>query len=773
MSTLATTVELPRPSVRARLNVRGAVQGVGFRPYVYRLATALGLSGFVRNDSRGVSIEVEGVVDSVNEFVRRLPNEAPSPANVENVSQVIMTTLGTLEFRIGESQDDGVLTANVMPDLAMCSLCLSEMLDSANRRYRYPFTNCMQCGPRFTIIESIPYDRENTSMRRFRMCRDCRAEYDDPANRRFHAQPNACPACGPQLALWTKQGVTLASRDEALLAAAQAVRLGEIVAVKGIGGFHLMVDARNEDAVRRLREQKNREEKPLALMIPNMAIIRQYCSVSEIEEHLLRSSAAPIVLLRRTHNFRGDSIAPNVAPGNPNLGIMLPYSPLHHLLMNELRFPIVATSGNRSDEPICIDEHEALSRLAGIADCFLVHDRPIVRPVDDSVTRVAMNTAMILRRSRGYVPAPICGSDGPEPILAVGGHLKNTVAVASHERVFLSQHIGDLATREALCAFENAAMALQNLYRVQSHVTACDMHPDYASSQYARRLASRVIEVQPHHAHIAACMAEHDLQGEVLGVCWDGTGFGPDNTVWGGEFLRATREGYQRVAHLRPFSLPGGSSAVDEPRRSALGLLYEAFGPALGDMSNLIPIQSFSATELRALMHMIERGINSPRTTSMGRLFDGIAALIGIRQRAAFEGQAAMELEYAAADLNSAKSYPFELSQIRTVPQINWEPMLRAIVKDLRSHISAQCISTRFHRTLIDMIGFVAKQVAIGPIVLAGGCFQNLILLEGAINRLRLDGREVYWPQRVPTNDGGLALGQAVVAGATLQREEH
>jgi hydrogenase maturation protein HypF len=755
-----------------RLLVRGAVQGVGFRPFVHRLAASLDLAGFVRNAPQGVVVEVEGPAGLVGEFLRRIAADVPAPARPERIESLSVRPTGASGFDIVESRSDGHRSAIIMPDIATCPDCLAELFDASNRRYRYPFTNCTHCGPRFSIIESIPYDRPNTSMRRFTMCAECQSEYDNPFDRRFHAQPNACPACGPHLALWDERGAVLAMHDAALRSAAAAIRAGRIVAVKGIGGFHLMVDARNEAAVRRLRLRKHREEKPLALMMLSFGAIAAACDISAAERQLLLSAAAPIVLLERRRRSDAEPVADSVAPGNPCLGIMLPYSPLHHLLMRALKFPVVATSGNRSDESICTGEGEALDRLRNIADAFLVHDRPIVRPVDDSVARTAAGSELILRRARGFAPLPIGFPDESPPILAVGAHLKNTVSLATSGNVFISQHIGDLETPEALNAFERATGALQDLYGVQPQIVACDMHPDYVSTRVARRMATAPIQVQHHHAHVAACMAEHQLDGEVLGICWDGTGYGPDGTIWGGEFLVAARDRFIRAAHLRLFSLPGGSRAVREPRRSAFGVLYEAFGTRVAEMEDLPPVRSFSPEERRTLIRMIRRQVNSPRTSSMGRLFDAVAALVGLRQQAVFEGQAAMELEFAAGAAIAESPYPFELQSHDSNAQIDWVPMIRAIVDDLRRDTPPAQIAARFHAALIDMLLAVVKQVGFQTVVLGGGCFQNKRLLEGAVSRLRAAGFDVYWPRRVPPNDGGISLGQAAVATALIRARE-
>jgi hydrogenase maturation protein HypF len=606
----------------------------------------------------------------------------------------------------------------------------------------------------------LPYDRPNTTMAGFVMCAACRAEYDDPSNRRFHAQPIACPVCGPHLEWWDPVGVSRASREDALQAAVAAIRDGQIVAVKGLGGFHLMADARNDEAVRRLRARKHREEKPFALMYPTLELLREHCSVSNLEARLLSSPEAPIVLLRRG----ADALAPSVAPGNPYLGAMLPYTPLHHLLLSGLGFPVVATSGNRSDEPICTDEASVLARLEGIAEMFLVHDRPIARHVDDSIARVLRDRELLLRRARGYAPLPVLLRTAAPPILAVGAHLKNTVAMAAGGAAFLSQHIGDLETLEATQAFEHVIDSFERLYRVRPEIVACDVHPDYASTHFAQARSGAPVRVQHHQAHVLACMAENDLTPPLLGVSWDGTGYGPDGTVWGGEFFRVTHAGFERFAHLLPFRLPGGEQAVREPRRSALGLLRECLGQAGLDREDLPPVAAFPRPERAILGQMLLRGINSPLTSSAGRLFDGMAALLGLRQTAAFEGQAAMLLEWSADGAATAEAYPCPILPAGPPHRVDWRPMLRAALADLAAGLPVAVVAGKFHNSLAEAILAVAQLAGEDKVVLTGGCFQNRILTERAIDRLTAAGFAPYWHQRIPPNDGGIALGQILAA---------
>jgi hydrogenase maturation protein HypF len=775
--------------------VRGAVQGVGFRPFVYRLATELRLNGYVSNTAQGVFIEVEGRRNFLEQFQQRIEAEKPPRAIVQSINSSFLDAIGYDAFEICESEERGDKTTFILPDIATCVDCLREILDHGNRRFRYPFTNCTNCGPRFSIVEALPYDRSNTSMKKFAMCDECEGEYQDPLDRRFHAQPNACPKCGPHLEVWSKDGEVTAMRDDALRIAGNAVRAGRIVALKGLGGFQLIVDARNEAAVVRLRERKHREEKPFALMYPSLEAVRNDCEVSELESRLLLSPESPIVLLvgRARRARRTDALLPlqdpchmaeSIAPRNPNLGVMLPYSPLHHLLMRELNFPIVATSGNLSDEPICIDEHEALHRLHGIADTYLVHDRPIVRHMDDSVVRVMCDRMMILRGARGYAPLPIQIRSKTENresknVLAVGAHLKNTVALKIGNNIFVSQHIGDLETKDAYAAFRRTCGDLPRLYDAKIDVVACDLHPDYLSTKFAREAVAsrsdrgaaaheqvsavrdRRRSVQHHFAHVAACMAENQIEAPALGVVWDGTGYGLDGTIWGGEFLLAKRDGaFERVAHFRQFRLPGGDRAIKEPRRSALGLLYEIFGERAWDF--LPQNVDLLENEKSLLEQMLEKQINAPLTSSAGRLFDAVASVIGLRHRASFEGQAAMELEFAR-QLDVRDAYPFRIEEARPM-RVDWGPMICELLADIGRKKSSGLISAKFHNALAEMIVVVAKKIGEQNVVLTGGCFQNRYLTERAVARLREEKLTPYWHNRIPPNDGGIALGQAVAA---------
>lgn len=747
---------------RLRVLIRGAVQGVGFRPFVHGVARESGLAGWVRNSGVGVEIEAEGAVGRLREFLKRVESERPAHAVVQSLEVAWLERAGLAPFAIRESIGGGK-SALILPDIATCPECLREMRDPSDRRYRYPFTNCTHCGPRFSIIEGIPYDRVNTTMRGFKMCAECRREHEDPNDRRFHAQPNACPACGPRLELWGATGGVLASRDAALRAAAEAIRAGKIVAVKGLGGFHLMADARNGQTVLRLRESKGREEKPFALMAPSVEAIGELCEVSGEEQRLLRSPASPIVLLERRPGVSG--VCDAVAPGNPCLGVMLAYTPLHHLLMAELGFPVVATSGNASEEPICTDERDALRRLGPMCDLLLVHDRPIARHADDSIARVVMGRPLLLRRARGYAPLPVTLAEAPPPAIAVGAHLKNTVAVSVGRDVFLSQHIGDLETPEAADALARAVADLSRMYDVRPEVVACDLHPDYVSTAHARRSGLRMAPVQHHLAHVFACAAENEAAPPYLGVAWDGTGYGEDGTVWGGEFFLVTEDGEERFAALAPFQLPGGEAAVREPRRSALGALFARYGEEAFAMGDLAPLREFPRADLGVLADMLRRGLNAPVTSSAGRLFDAVAALCGLRQVSRFEGQAAMLLEFSARESGEAAAYPMALKprpgdEVSPRHVLDWRAMLDAVVADVRAERPAGEVAAAFHAGLCEGIVSVARLVGAPRVLLTGGCFQNRVLLEGAVVRLRAAGFLPFWHQRVPPNDGGIALGQ-------------
>jgi hydrogenase maturation protein HypF len=743
-------------SERRAIHVHGVVQGVGFRPFVYGLACRLELGGFVQNRSGSVLIEAEGAADRLDLFLRQLANGPPPLARIEQISWQRLPPRGECHFRIEASETDAASAILISPDVTTCADCLAELFDPADRRYRYPFLNCTNCGPRLTIICGAPYDRERTTMACFAMCPACRAEYDDPANRRFHAQPTACPVCGPRLSAPLSDFVA-------------ALRAGYIGALKGLGGYHLVCDARNAPTVVELRRRKQRDEKPFAIMVRDMPALLSLCEVSTAEEELLRSPRRPIVLLRKRESA---DIAAEVAPGNPYLGVMFPYTPLHHLLCSELSdTPLVMTSGNRSDEPIVYEDADASKRLRGIADVLLTHDRPIHVRCDDSVTRVVAGRELPIRRSRGYAPQPVALPLAcPCPLLAVGGQLKATFALGRERHAILSHHLGDLDHYDAYRAFERDIGLYEQLFAVRPERIVHDLHPDYASTRYAgqRAAADELIAVQHHHAHLASCLAEHGLDEPALGVIFDGTGYGSDGAIWGGEFLVGGYRAFRRAAHLRYVGMPGSERAIREPWRMALAHVLDA-GLAADLLSCRIP-----ALALRTCARMLERRLNTPPTSSMGRLFDAVAALAGLRDRVSYEGQAAMELEWLATGQPPAGAYPFELTAGEPV-QIDTRPLIRAVAADVgRGEVAAR-IARRFHTTLVELIATVCGQLrqatGLTTVVLSGGVFLNALLTAEVEARLGEEGFRVYRHHLVPPNDGGLSLGQLAIAAATLTGE--
>ncbi|WP_198432872.1 carbamoyltransferase HypF [Burkholderia ubonensis] len=760
---------------RWRIMATGEVQGVGFRPFVYRLATGEGLAGFVRNTGDGVLLEVEGARPALARFVERLDSEAAAPMRIRDRQIREIALQGGDVFEIAPSTREAGRLPVILPDLAVCADCLAEMADPDNRRYRYPFTTCMHCGPRFSIIEGVPYDRGRTTMRQYAMCDACRAEYDDPGSRRFHAETNACPRCGPGLTRWDADGRQRATGQQALCEAANALRQGEIVAMKGLGGFQLLVDARDEAAVRRLRMRKNRPTKPFAIMAPSCEAVMALADMGAVEQRVLSCAAAPIVLLR-SHAHAGQ-VAPGVAPGNAWLGVMLPYTPLHHLLMGELGFPIVATSGNRGGEPIVASEHDALERLDGLADCFLVHDRPIAHPVDDSVVRVIAGEPVVLRHARGYAPLDLALGDpeGREAAgcIALGGHGKSAVAVSSAGQVVLGPYIGDLDASAARAAFARSVDAMAALYDVAPVTAACDTHPDYHSTRFAERSPARVLHVPHHVAHVLAGMVDNGLDEPVLGVAWDGSGDGGDGTVWGGEFLAIDHRRYRRVAHLQPFRLPGGDAAAREPNRSALGALHAIYGGAALSMTSLRPVAALAARERQLFAAMLGQGIHSPWTSSAGRLFDAAAAIIGLCARTSFEGEAAIALEGAA--MRAARAHPLDPSVLREEEGAwiaDWRPMLAALTAAAGERVPAEALARAFHDALACVVVAVARRIGIRCVLLTGGCFQNAVLAGSTLSRLRAAGFDARCHRRVPPNDGGLAVGQAAFAARRLIEEK-
>ena len=746
---------------RLRMEIHGAVQGVGFRPFIYRLADSFNVTGWVCNTAAGVILEVEGEEAVLRRFGEAVEKEKPAISIIQDITREYMDPVGYIGFKIRKSTG-GEKRVFVLPDISTCDDCLEEIMDPENRRYRYPFTNCTNCGPRYSIINSIPYDRSGTTMAGFHMCKKCLSEYEDPSNRRFHAQPNACPECGPHLELLDHSGKILSERDDAVRRTASAVLDGRIVAVKGLGGFHLIALAKSDEAVLLLRKRKGRKTKPFALMFPSSDMISSFCEVSDMEQNLLKSPESPIVLLKkREYHGSSNKLSDSISPWNPDLGIMLPYTPLHHLLLKEVGEPVVATSGNLSDEPICTDEEEALIRLSGLADLFLIHNRPIARHVDDSIVRVVDGREMVLRRARGYAPLPVRMNKESGVILAAGAHLKNTLALSIGNSVFVSQHIGDMETPQALKAYEEVWSSIESLYHAVPDKVIHDMHPDYFSTKYALESGLPAFPVQHHVAHVFSCMLDNGSNPPLLGVSWDGTGYGTDGTIWGGEFFYIGKESVERIAHLRRFRLPGGEKAIREPRRSALGILSEIFD----DPERYIPSDVFTKKEDTVLKRMLKNDLNSPSTSSAGRLFDAVSSMVGLCQMNEFEGQAAMLLEYAVAGVETDDSYHLLLDRSAGKPWIlDWEPLISDIIKDISIGEKISMISARFHNALARGILSVAESAGEEKVVLSGGCFQNVYLTERTADLLRKKGFMPILHRRIPPNDGGIAPGQIFAA---------
>jgi len=746
------------------------VQGVGFRPYIYALANQLQLGGLVRNDAQGVLIEVEGAPAELEAFLDALPAQAPPLAVVEQVETEAMEPTGQAVFTIVASEVGGPAHVLLSPDTATCSDCLRDLFDPGDRRYRYPFVNCTNCGPRLTIIRGVPYDRPATTMADFPMCSECSREYHDPTDRRFHAQPVCCPRCGPRLRLTTPAGAEVGG--DPIRRAAELLRDGFVLAVKGLGGYHLAVDATNDTAAATLRSRKHREDRPFALLVPDVETADRLCAVGPAERAALTGLERPIVLLPR----RADGqVAPSVAPGQGWLGLMLPYTPLHHLLAVEIDRPCVLTSGNVSDEPIAYDDDDAYVRLAGIADYFLTHNRPIHRRVDDSVVRVVGGRPALVRRSRGYVPRPLSLPwSFSQPVLACGAELKNTFCVAKGQHAFVSHHIGDLENYETLRSFTDGIEHFRQLFDVEPQLVAHDLHPEYLSTKYAMDLGTdagaaaggiELVGVQHHHAHIASCLADNGVAGPVIGVAFDGLGFGTDGTMWGGEFLVADLCDFERAAHLDPVPLPGGGAAVREPWRMAAAYLTRAYGRDLPARLDVVRRNEARWTHVLAAAHA---GVNTPVTSSMGRLFDAVAAVVGLRDTVTYEGQAAIELEQRA-DPTERGRYPASVAAGWPL-RIHGADIVRAVVEDLHGGTDVATISARFHNTVaglvVDICGLVRDRTGLSTVALSGGVFQNALLHERTVAALAHEGYDVLTHSRVPTNDGGISLGQAAVAGA-------
>ncbi len=757
-------------TIRLQLRVRGVVQGVGFRPYVYNLARRHGLAGFVLNSPRGVFIEIEGDAAATEAFFAALPAEAPPLVRIDEIERTEMAAAGDTAFAIRESDAEGSAFALVPPDICACEACLEDTRDRANRRFEYPFTNCTNCGPRYSIILDVPYDRPMTTMAEFAMCAECRREYGDPENRRFHAQPNACPVCGPRLMV-AGAGEAEGTARGILERVADVLREGGIVAWKGLGGYQLACDARQADAAEELRRRKRRSEKPFAIMVGDVETAASLCFVSEQERAALESRERPIVLLRRRPEA---DLAEAVSPGNPTTGVMLPCTPMHDLLFRILRerwsaaAALIMTSGNISEEPIVIDNAEAEEQLAGIADAFAHHNRRIHTRVDDSVVRVVAGATMQMRRARGYAPVPVWLGRGEAEVLACGAQQKNTLCLTRAGFALPSQHLGDLENFETLRFFEETLERMSRLFHVRPTAVVHDLHPGYMSTQFAMRMEGvQRIGVQHHHAHIASCMAEHRLEGRVIGVAWDGTGFGTDGTIWGGEFLAADCLDFTRYARLRPVLLAGGDAAVREPWRVARSYLLDAYD---GTMPEGAAWERMATPErLRIVDTMLRRRVNTIPTSSAGRLFDAVASLIRLRHTVSFEGQAAMMLEAAAEEWSrdAEGAYSFAVGG-RDPVEVDLRPMIREMVEDVERGHAQSRIAERFHRTLVEMIAEVCRRMRealqLSRVCLSGGCFQNALLLEGCVAQLRAEGFEVFFQREIPANDGGISLGQAAIA---------
>jgi hydrogenase maturation protein HypF len=815
-------------SSRRAIEISGIVQGVGFRPYIYRLATENHLTGFITNTEAGVSIEVEGAVEAVEAFLSRLPKEVPPLARITGMVVADRPATHDTEFRILPSRAGEARRVLISPDVAICDDCRRELLNPADRRFRYPFINCTNCGPRYTIVRDIPYDRAKTSMAVFPMCAECQREYDDPRNRRFHAQPNACWTCGPQVELWDGAGKRMNIADP-IVKSIELLAAGEIVAVKGLGGFHLSADAFNEAAVARLRERKRRVEKPFAVMAADLASLEGICMLDDVSRAVLQTPAHPIVLVAKKQPER---LAAAVAPFNRDLGVFLPYTPLHHLLFavncaggseapisgsspcppcdknfhTESTEPLsglcvkslpgtedtetvaaagvnstggkeldgsrlkalVMTSGNISEEPIAIDNTEAVERLRGLADYILVHNREILLRADDSVVRVAGGRARQVRRSRGYVPAPVFLKEELPPVLAVGGEMKNTICLTRGREAFLSQHIGDLENLESYKFFASTVAGLKRILEIEPKTIAYDLHPDYFSTRWALAQEGReLVGVQHHHAHIASCMAENQLDGRVIGFALDGTGYGLDGTIWGGEVFVGDYAGFERLAHLDYIPMPGGSAAIIEPRRMGISYLFHHLGRGFWDLD--IPfVRGLDRSRTETLLRLIERGVNSPLTSSTGRLFDAVAALAGVREQVNYEAQAAIELEAALCGSSEGMGYPFAIREEGEAWIIDTRPMFLALTQDLRAGVAIGVISRRFHLGFVDVLArtadLVRERTGLDRVCLSGGSFQNCFLSAHLQKRLEAGGFQVFTHTEVPCGDGGISLGQAIVA---------
>ena len=750
--------------VAKRLNINGIVQGVGFRPFVYHLASRYEIKGDVANTSSGVVIYIEGTTNNIESFCRDLAEESPPLSYITEIAIHPEIVKGFKEFSIAQSIGQEVHSTLIPPDVSICDDCLRELFDSDDRRFQYPFINCTNCGPRYTIISDIPYDRPKTSMKHFKMCKMCQDEYDDPENRRFHAQPNACEECGPHVTLYDNSEKKLDTRNP-VEKTAELLKQGYIVAIKGLGGFHLAVDAVNNDAVSMLRSRKHREEKPLAIMSCNIEHIRKYAYVQPEEEELLKSLHRPIVILKK---MKSNPLSKEVSPRNRYFGVMLPYTPLHYLLLSHGFTALVMTSGNMSEEPICIDNEDAFERLSKIADYFLIHNRDIYLRSDDSIVKYTAGDTRFIRRSRGYIPVPVFLKKKVDQILACGGGLKSTICLTKGNNAFISQHIGDIENQATYEFFQLTIEHMKRILDINPRIIAYDLHPDYLSSIYALEQQDvEKVPVQHHHAHIVSCMAENRLDGPVIGLSFDGTGYGTDGNIWGGEILIAEDKRFERAAYLSYVPMPGSEAAIKEPWRMAVSYLYDAFGEEFYSL-DLPVFKEIDEKKIWFIVEMISKQINSPSTSSLGRFFDGIAAIIGIRNYVVFEGQAAMELEMLAGK-SIKESYNFEWIS-GNMHKVLLQPIVCGVVDDMRKGVHPSNISSKFHATIIKLFSelceVIRKESGLNRIALSGGVFQNSIILTGLMEKLEEKGFQVFTHTQVPANDGGISLGQAMVASA-------
>lgn len=746
------------------IEITGIVQGVGFRPFVYRLAKKYGLKGEVLNTSFGVSVFVEGELDQIRLFSKKIQSEAPDHSLIDTIKIKNMNIQGFSDFSITRSQKTPGASSFISPDISICPECCHELLQKDDRRYSYPFINCTNCGPRFTIIEKTPYDRPNTSMKAFTMCKTCQAEYDNPSNRRFHAQPNACEKCGPDIFIYDKKSELIPS-EKPIEMITELLKEGSIIAIKGLGGFHIATLAENSVSISLLRKRKKRPEKPFAIMAKNIESISHFASINPHEKQLLISKERPIVLLKKRTGF---SWLENIAPNNKYIGVMLPYTPLHFLIMEQQKSALVMTSGNRSGHPIVTHNGDAFKYLSDIADFYLIHNREIYQKCDDSICKIIHRKTTVIRRSRGYTPTPVYLKQNAPHILGCGGELKNTFCLMKNKYAFMSQHIGDLKNLETFNFYKQSISHFQNVLNIHPEIVVHDMHPDYLSSRYAMdQIDVEITAVQHHHAHIVSCMAENGIDGPVIGLAFDGTGFGEDGKIWGGEVLLSDRHSFIREAHLSYIPMPGNNAAVKEPYRMAVSYLFKTFGKTFPHLP--LPVfENILKDKTEPLIQIISKKINSPDTSSMGRLFDGVSSIIGLRNFSTYEGQAAMELE-TVADENVSSYYKFEYTAGE--PRIiSTQPIIRGIVEDIQNCRKISEISGKFHNTLVhiflNICNDIRKEKQTNRVVLSGGVFQNSILLKGMVSALEKNNFKVFTHSKIPTGDGGLALGQAVIAAS-------